>query len=56
MIRFEDVDLDRVVAEVVANRELERPLAHALLNCPDDRLGDLLAATRKVRGRPLAGA
>jgi biotin synthase len=48
-IKFEDLDLARMVDRVLAGDELERPQAHAVLNCPDDRLGDLLAATLKVR-------
>ncbi|HEY1852933.1 MAG TPA: biotin synthase BioB [Candidatus Binataceae bacterium] len=48
-IKFEDLDLAHMVDQVLAGDELERPQAHALLNCPDDRLGDLLAATLKVR-------
>ena len=48
-IKFEDLDLARVVDQVLAGAELERSQAHAVLNCPDDRLGDLLAATLKVR-------
>lgn len=49
MLKFEDIDLDWVVAEALAGRELERNAALALLNCPDSRLNDLLAATLKVR-------
>jgi len=49
MIRFEDLDLERMVADVLAGRELDRPVARAVLNCPDERLGELLAATLKVR-------
>lgn len=49
MLKFEDIDLDWVVAETLAGRELERNAALALLNCPDGRLNDLLAATLKVR-------
>ncbi len=49
MLKFEDIDLDRVVAEALAGKELERQAAHALLNCPDERLNDLLVATLKVR-------
>ena len=48
-IKFEDLDLARIVDQVLAGAELERSQAHAVLNCPDDRLGDLLAATLKVR-------
>lgn len=49
MIRFEDIDLDRIAADVLAGVELGRETAAAILNCPDARLGDLLAATGKVR-------
>lgn len=49
MLKFEDIDLDWVVAEALAGKELERNAALALLNCPDGRLNDLLAATLKVR-------
>lgn len=49
VIGFEDVDFERVVADVLAGGELDRPVAQALLNCPDDRLGDLLNATLRVR-------
>src|SRR5580698_5591530 len=38
-----------MVDQVLAGAELERSQAHAVLDCPDDRLGDLLAATLKVR-------
>ena len=47
--RFEDLDLMRVVERVLAGEELERPEGHAILNCPDERLAELLAATRQVR-------
>jgi biotin synthase len=49
MIRFEEIDLDRVVEDVLAGRELAREVAGAILACPDERLGDLLTATLKVR-------
>jgi biotin synthase len=49
MLEFQDLDLDRVAADVLAGRELEREQAAAILNCPDERLGDLLGVTRKVR-------
>jgi biotin synthase len=49
MIRLEEVDLDRVVEDVLAGRELEREVAAAVLTCPDERLGDLLKATLRVR-------
>jgi biotin synthase len=49
--REESVDLDRVVEDVVAGKELQREIARALLNHPDERLGELLRATLKVRER-----
>jgi biotin synthase len=49
MTRFEELDLDHMVTEVLAGTELERPAARAILDCPDRRLPDLLAATLKVR-------
>jgi biotin synthase len=48
-MRFEELDLERLVERVLQGEELERAEAHAVLNCPDDRLGDLLEATLKVR-------
>jgi biotin synthase len=48
-MRFEDLDLAGVVERVLAGEELERPEAHAILNCPDERIADLLAATLRVR-------
>ena len=38
-----------MVRRVLAGEELERPAAHAILNCPDERLAQLLAATLQVR-------
>ncbi|HLK85216.1 MAG TPA: biotin synthase BioB [Candidatus Binataceae bacterium] len=35
--------------QVLAGAELDRERAHAVLQCPDGRLPDLLAATRRVR-------
>src|SRR5260370_24710479 len=49
MVKFEDLDLDGIVEEVLGGAELDREAAAAILNCPDQRLGDLLAATLKVR-------
>lgn len=49
MIRFEGVDLDRVVEDVLAGRELTREIAAAMPECPDERLGELLKATFRVR-------
>ncbi len=46
---FTDLDLTDVVARALAGVELERREARAILNCPDDRLPDLLAATFRVR-------
>ena len=46
---FIDLDLTDVVARALAGVELERREARAILNCPDDRLPDLLAATFRVR-------
>jgi biotin synthase len=48
-IRLEDLDLMGVVERVLAGEELERPEGHAILNCPDERLAELLAATLQVR-------
>src|SRR5271170_5335802 len=48
-MRFEAIDLDRMVTDVLAGRELDRELARAILDCPEPRLGDLLGATLKVR-------
>ena len=48
-MRFEELDLERLVERVLQGEELERAEAHAVLNCPDDRLEDLLDATLKVR-------
>ena len=48
-MRFEELDLERLVERVLQGEELERAEAHAVLNCPDDRLEDLLEATLKVR-------
>jgi biotin synthase len=49
MANFEDLDLDQIVEQVRAGVELNRETARAILTCPDERLGDLLAATLKVR-------
>jgi len=38
-----------VVKQVLARQELDRPEAHAILNCPDERLAELLGATLQVR-------
>src|SRR5258707_15619616 len=49
MLTFEEIDLDRMVEEVLAGKEIARDVAAAILNCPDERLADLLIATRTVR-------
>ncbi|HUY17771.1 MAG TPA: biotin synthase BioB [Candidatus Binataceae bacterium] len=49
MSRFEALDLDHIVAEVLDGVELPRAAARAILDYPDHRLTDLLAATLKVR-------
>jgi biotin synthase len=49
MVNFADLDFDRIVEEVLGGAELDRETAAAILNCPDERLGDLLKATLKVR-------
>src|SRR5579875_4009826 len=49
MVKFEDLDLDQIVEQVRSGAELERETARAILNCPDERLPDLLSATLKVR-------
>src|SRR5713101_2283709 len=49
MLQFEDLDLDRIAARVLDGETLTREEASAIINCPDQRLSDLLRATRKVR-------
>ncbi len=49
MISFDQIDLEQIVEEVLAGREIDRQTAAAILACPDDRLDDLLGATRRVR-------
>src|SRR5260370_12125676 len=49
MLKFEDIDLDRMVEEVLAGKEIARETAAAILDCPDERMADLLGATRTVR-------
>lgn len=49
MLAFENLDLDQTAADALAGKELVREAALAILNCPDQRLGDLLSATLKVR-------
>src|SRR5258706_14001765 len=48
-MKFEDLDITRMIERVLTDVELERGEALAILNCPDDRLDDLLTATLKVR-------
>lgn len=48
-MKFENLDLASVVERVLADGELGRGEALAILTCPDDRLNDLLGATLKVR-------
>ncbi len=45
------MDLDRIVEDVIAGKELGREAARALLNYPDERLSELLNATLRVRER-----
>jgi biotin synthase len=49
IIKFEDLDLAGIVSRVLAGEELDRAEALAILNCPDQRLPELLAATLQVR-------
>ncbi len=46
---IDGIDLDRVATEVIGGKELDRDIARAIVNWPDDRLDDLLLATRRVR-------
>src|SRR5713101_7408065 len=46
---IDGIDLERLVADVLAGQELDRDIARAIVNWPDDRLDDLLLATRRVR-------
>jgi biotin synthase len=48
-LQFESLDLDAMVARVLAGEELSRDEARAILHCPDAHLPALLAATCKVR-------
>ncbi len=48
-LQFESLDLDAMVARVLAGEELSRAEARAILRCPDAHLPALLAATCKVR-------
>lgn len=45
----EIIDLDRVVADVLSGIEIDRAVAQTILDWPDERLDELLAATFKVR-------
>src|SRR5258707_6522557 len=49
MLQFEDLDLDRIAERVLAGETVAREESSAIINGPDDRLDDLLRATRKVR-------
>lgn len=46
---FKDLHLTAVVERALVGGELERREARAILNCPDERLPELLAATLKMR-------
>ncbi len=48
-MRFGELNLTEMTEQVLAGAELDRERAHAVLQCPDGRLPDLLAATRRVR-------
>jgi biotin synthase len=48
-MHFSDLDLTRMVERVLAGEDLSRAEASAVLNCPDQKLPDLLAATLSVR-------
>jgi biotin synthase len=48
-LQFENLDLTGMVSRVLAGEELEPAQARAILNCPDQYLPDLLAATLRVR-------
>ena len=49
MLEFRELDLERMVERVLAGEELQRAEARAVLDCPDEGLPALLAATLKVR-------
>src|SRR5258708_14583632 len=49
MLQCEDLELDRIAERVSAGEILTREEASAIINCPNESLGDLLRATRKVR-------
>lgn len=48
-MEFSQLDLAQTVSRVLAGQELNRSEASAILNCPDDRLPELLSATLTVR-------
>ncbi len=48
-MHFGELDLTRMAERVLAGEELSRAEASAVLNCPDEKLTDLLAATLSVR-------
>jgi biotin synthase len=48
-MEFKDLDLTGLVTRILSGGEVERREALAVLNCPDDDLPELLAATFKVR-------
>jgi len=49
VLHFNELDLERMIARVLAGEELSRAEASAVLNCPDEKLPELLAATFSVR-------
>jgi biotin synthase len=49
MNHFQEIDLDRMVADVLAGNEISRSLARAILAFPDNQLDDLLRATLRIR-------
>ena len=49
MLEFQELDLERMVERVLAGEELQRAEARAVLDCSDESLPALLAATLKVR-------
>lgn len=46
---MEHLDLNALAGRVLAGAEIEPDQAHAILNWPDERMGELLAATLRVR-------
>ena len=55
MLKFEDIDLDRMVEEVLAGKEIAREAAMAILNCPDERL-PICSRRRALCARPHSAA